>query len=95
MATSVAEVNLAYAKVKAMNTDARHVMSACRLPGRNFHNLQQFYDDDDIYNECLGCRHAGCYYIMQYLSADVTMPPSPCASVPACLQPSSSCQNFK
>ena len=44
---SLQEVNLAYAKVRAMHTDARHVVCACRLPGRNLHTHQDFADDGE------------------------------------------------
>ena len=36
-----------FAKVKAIHTDARHVMCAARIPSRSFHNHQDYYDDDE------------------------------------------------
>ena len=44
---SIKEVNLAYGKIRAIHTDARHVICACRLPDRLFHTHQDFCDDDE------------------------------------------------
>ena len=52
------EVNLAYAKIKGLHTEARHIVSACRLPGRNFHINQDYYDDDE---------HNGGSYLLKLL----------------------------
>ena len=41
------EVNVAYAKVRAIHTDARHCICACRLAGRDFHNKQEYFEDDE------------------------------------------------
>ena len=43
----IQEVNIAYAKLRSMHSEARHVICSCRLPGRNFHTNQTFYDDDE------------------------------------------------
>ena len=43
----IQEVNLAYAKVRSMHSEARHVISSCRLPGRAFHTNQTYFDDDE------------------------------------------------
>ena len=39
------EANIAYAKIRSLHTDARHVISACRTPGKDFHTCQDFVDD--------------------------------------------------
>ena len=44
---SMEEVNVAYTKVHSIHTDARHIVSACRLSGRNFHTCQDFQDDGE------------------------------------------------
>ena len=41
------EVNIAYAKIRAIHAEARHVVGVCRLPGRNFHTNQDYCDDND------------------------------------------------
>ena len=41
------EVNLLYAKVRAMNLDARHVIAAVTIPHREFHTHDDFNDDDE------------------------------------------------
>ena len=56
---SMEEVNLAYAKVKSIHTDARHVIAAVRIPGRAFHNLQDFNDDEE---------HAGGAFLLKLLT---------------------------
>ena len=45
--TSIREVEIAYTKVKSWNTMARHVICAYRLPGTQFHELQDCVDDDE------------------------------------------------
>ena len=52
------EVNLAYVKIKGLHTEARHIVSACRLPGRNFHINQDYFDDDE---------HNGGSYLLRLL----------------------------
>ena len=44
---SIEEVQSVYYKVCAGNNSARHIMMAYRLPGRNFHTLQDFQDNDE------------------------------------------------
>ena len=41
------EVQKAYDYVKSQMPDARHVICAYRMPGRNFHELQGYVDDDE------------------------------------------------
>ena len=41
------EVQVAYNKVKAINNDARHIMCAFRLPGKDFHYLQDYHNDSE------------------------------------------------
>ena len=53
------EVNTAYAIICAMHTNARHVMGVCRLPGRDFHQLQDFVDDDE---------HGGGEILLRFLT---------------------------
>ena len=36
-----------YAKLKSVHPDARHIMGACRIPGRPFHINQDCVDDDE------------------------------------------------
>ena len=43
----VKDVQAAYDKVKIHNMDARHVICAYRMLGREFHELQDFHDDDE------------------------------------------------
>ena len=38
---------LVYAKIRSIHTEARHVICACRVPGRKFHTCQDFVDDDE------------------------------------------------
>ena len=52
------EVNIAYAKVKALHTDARHILCAVRLPGRDFHVNRDFCGDDE---------HGGGIYLLRTL----------------------------
>ena len=67
----IQEVNMAYAKVKAIHSDARHVVGAFRIPNTDFHTHQDFYDNDEhsvgerllqllsdagIFNRALFCR---------------------------------------
>ena len=60
---SIQEVNVIYAKIKAMHTDARHVVCACRLPGRNFHTHQDFVDNGE---------HNGGQFLLRLLeSSDI------------------------
>ena len=44
---TIHEVNIAYAKVCSLNMDGRHVMAVYRLPGKAFHILQDFNDNDE------------------------------------------------
>ena len=45
---TIQDVNLALAKVKTMHTDARHVICAFRLPHRNYHTHQDYFEDGEI-----------------------------------------------
>ena len=40
-------MNIAYTHVLNKEPEARHVMCAFRLPGRNFHTLQDYMDDEE------------------------------------------------
>ena len=41
------DVNAGYAKVVSLCPQARHVLGACLIPGRDFHVLADFHDDDE------------------------------------------------
>ena len=43
----LSEVNQAYAKIKALHLDARHVVCAFRIPHTDFHRFQDYCDDDE------------------------------------------------
>ena len=43
----VHEANIVYAKIKSIHPKARHVIGACRVPGREFHKCQDFYNDGE------------------------------------------------
>ena len=60
---SIQDVNLAYGKIRAIHADARHVVSAVRLPSRNFHTHQDFYDDDE--------HNAGQFLLQLLESSDI------------------------
>ena len=55
---TIEEVNLAYAKIKSLYSDARHIICAFRVAGRNFHTHQDFMDDDE---------HGGGNYLLKLL----------------------------
>ena len=44
---TLSHVNVLYAKVRAIQTDARHIVAACRIPHRQFHTHEDFFDDDE------------------------------------------------
>ena len=44
---TIEDANTVYAKVRSIHTDARHVVAAWRIPGRNFHICQDFVDDEE------------------------------------------------
>ena len=44
---SIEEVNSANIRVREMAQGARHIMCAFRLPGKEFHRLQSYNDDDE------------------------------------------------
>ena len=44
---NIADVNAAYTEVRARQPQARHVVCACKIPGRNFHTLCDSADDDE------------------------------------------------
>ena len=44
---TIHEVNETYKKMRSLYSDCRHIICAFHLPGRNFHNLQDFCDDDE------------------------------------------------
>ena len=41
------EVNRAYAKLKGVFTDTRHIICAARIPSKSFHTHEDFCDDDE------------------------------------------------
>ena len=44
---AIAEVNAAYIEVQNLEPESRHVMCGYRIPGREFHVLQDFESDDE------------------------------------------------
>ena len=44
---SMEEVKIAYSKIKAANTEARHIICAVRLPGNEFFKNEATFDDDE------------------------------------------------
>ena len=44
---SIKDANIAYAKIKAIHLDARHVICAVRLPGKDYFHNQDYIDDDE------------------------------------------------
>ena len=57
---SIEDVNVAYAKIRALHTDGRHAICSFRMPGRSFHTQQDFFDDDE---------HNGGSYLLNLLTA--------------------------
>ena len=55
---SIHEANIAYAKIRAIHPEARHVVSAVRIPGRSYFHNQDFNDDDE---------HGGGSYLLDLL----------------------------
>ena len=55
---SIHEANVAYAKIKSIHADSRHIISAVRIPGRDFFFNQDFADDDE---------HGGGAYLLELL----------------------------
>ena len=53
------EVNNIYTKLRALYTDARHIVCAFNLPHRLFHTHQDFFDDDE---------HSGGAFLLQLLT---------------------------
>ena len=56
--STIQEANIVIAKIKSIHTDARHIICACRIPGRDFHTCQDFIDDDE---------HGGGAYLLDLL----------------------------
>ena len=59
----VQDANVVYAKIKAAYSDARHVIAACRVPGRKFFTCQDFIDDDE--------HGAGSYLLKLLCDSDI------------------------
>ena len=57
-ARTVAEINDAYAKLRSIYMQARHIICGYALPHRSFHTHQDFYDDDE---------HNGGAFLLQLL----------------------------
>ena len=47
IASNTDEINIGYMKLRAMYSAARHIICSYRLPGVRFHQLQDFFDDDE------------------------------------------------
>ena len=55
---TIDEANTTLAKIRGLHTDARHVICACRIPGKNFHMCQDYVDDNE---------HGGGSYLLNLL----------------------------
>ena len=44
---TIAEANSYYVNLRSVHIEARHIISACRVPGRDFYANQDYVDDDE------------------------------------------------
>ena len=59
----IQDVNNVYAKLRAMHTDARHIVASFRIPKRNFHTHEDFCDN--------GEHNGGAFLLNLLVEADI------------------------